>query len=325
MDLAQCEAVADLIDAGTALAARSASRSLQGVFSRAIAELSSAMIALRVYVEAAIDFPEEEVDFLSEGNVLEKIEALLAQIRHLQKEAKVGQILREGLSVVISGAPNAGKSSLLNCLTRHETAIVTAIAGTTRDLIKETIQIDGFPLHVIDTAGIRNHADVVEMEGIKRAKEQQQLADRILLIVDASQNDLTEAETTILREHSHKTTIIMNKIDLAQIPPGLRDNKIYLSAKTGQGRDFLLAHLKECMGVMGVEAGNFTARRRHLEALQKTRFHCESAHTQLVKFKAAELVAQELRTAHEALGEIVGTVSSDDMLGKIFASFCIGK
>lgn len=326
MDLAQCEAVADLIDASTQLAAQSATRSLQGVFSKHISTLSQSIMELRMYVEAAIDFPEEEVDFLSDGVVLEKIEAILAQLHHLQKNAKVGQILREGITVVLAGIPNAGKSSLLNFLTQQETAIVTPIAGTTRDLIKETIQIEGFPVHLIDTAGIRMDAGIVEKEGIKRAKEQQALATHILLIIDAnSKVGLSEEETEILRDYGHKVTIVMNKIDIEKIPAGLRDGKIYLSAKTGQGMDALYQHLKECMGLHDVENGNFSARRRHLDALEKTLKHCQQAQSQLVQFKAGELVAQELKFAQEALSEIVGVVTADDLLGKIFASFCIGK
>lgn len=325
MDLTQAEAVADLIEAQTTQAALSASRSLQGVFSRNIKTLEQEMMELRMYVEAAIDFPEEEVDFLSDGHVLEKIESLLAQIHTLLKGAKKGQMLREGMSVVIVGQPNAGKSSLLNCLTQQETAIVTPIAGTTRDLIKETIQIDGIPLHIIDTAGVRGEdADVVEIEGIKRAKQQQALADRILLVVDATQN-LCDVETDILREHGYKVTIVMNKIDLANIEDGERDEKIFLCAKSGKGLDYLTQHLKKCMGFQGEESANFIARRRHLIALEKTLSHCQQAQMQLVKFKAGELVAQELRFAQDALGEIVGKVTTDDLLGKIFSSFCIGK
>jgi len=324
MDLAQAEAVADLIEASTAQAALSANRSLQGVFSKKIRALEHEMMELRMFVEAAIDFPEEEVDFLSEGHVLQKIEALLSQLYSLQQGAKKGQMLREGMSVVIAGLPNAGKSSLLNCLTQQETAIVTPIAGTTRDLIKETIQIDGIPLHIIDTAGLRSNADVVEMEGIKRAKQQQTLADRILLVVDATET-LSEVENSILREHEHKVTLVMNKIDLKDLPPGEREGKIFLSAKSGQGMDALYAHLKTCMGFQGEESANFIARRRHLEALEKTLYHCLLAKQQLVEFKASELVAQELRFAQDFLGQIVGKVTTDDLLGKIFSSFCIGK
>ena len=325
MDLAQCEAVADLIDASTQQAAISASRSLQGAFSAQISALASEMMKLRIYVEAAIDFPEEEIDFLSEGNVLEKIESILSQIQMLQKNAKIGQILREGIHVVLAGLPNAGKSSLLNQLTQRESAIVTPIAGTTRDLIKETIQIDGVPLNLIDTAGLRQNAEAIEQEGINRAKAQFTLADRILLIKDAIDATLQDEEIEILREHNHKVTLVMNKVDMTNHTPGLFENKIYISAKTGQGIDSLLQAIKESMGVQNVENGAFIARRRHLDALDKAYIHSQRAHQQLVRAHAGELVAAELRFAQEALGEIVGKVTSDELLGNIFASFCIGK
>ncbi|MBS0286483.1 MAG: tRNA uridine-5-carboxymethylaminomethyl(34) synthesis GTPase MnmE [Proteobacteria bacterium] len=326
MDLAQCEAVADLIDASTKQAALSASRSLQGVFSEQIEKLANEMMALRLYVEAAIDFPEEEIDFLSEGNVLEKIEAILSQIITLQKSAKVGQVLREGMNVVFAGLPNAGKSSLLNQLTRKESAIVTPIPGTTRDLVKETIQIDGIPINLIDTAGIRLEAELIEQEGIKRAKEQFALADKILLVKDTSQGEeLATEEIEIMKLHGNKVTLVMNKVDMINNAPENLDNKIYLSAKTGQGIDALLFMLKASQGMQTIDNGAFIARRRHLDALQKAHIHCDEAHRQLVKIKAGELVAQELRYAQEALGEIVGKITPDDLLGKIFASFCIGK
>ncbi len=326
MDLAQCEAVADLIDASTKQAALSASRSLQGVFSAQIQTLTQQMMELRMYVEAAIDFPEEEVDFLSDGHVLEKIEAILAQIKTLQKGAKIGQLLREGITVVLAGRPNAGKSSLLNQLTQRDTAIVTPIAGTTRDLIKETIQLDGMPVNLIDTAGLRQDAELIEQEGIKRAKDQFALADKILFVKDASlSSDFNEEELFIARDFGHKTIFVMNKVDMTDFPVGKKDNQIYLSAKTGQGISTLLDTLKETIGFQSADGGAFIARRRHLEALDNALRHCEFAQTQLVKAKAGELVAQELRFAQDCLGEITGKVTSDDLLGKIFASFCIGK
>ncbi len=326
MDLAQAEAVADLIDASTQQAARSAMRSLQGQFSEKITALSKTLMHLRLYVEAAIDFPEEEIDFLADGHILQKIEDTLVQLSDLQQQAKQGQLLKEGMSVVIIGQPNAGKSSLLNCLTGNETAIVTPIPGTTRDLVKETIQIDGMPLHIIDTAGIRQQAEEVEQEGIRRALLQQDIADRILLVVDANKNPMmTSVEENVLKQFADKTTVLINKIDLTTIPEGLREDKIYLSAKTGQGIERLKTHLKDCMGFRADESGTFTARRRHLTALRITRDCCEKAKEQLVRYKAGELVAQELKMAQDALGEIVGRVTTDDLLGEIFASFCIGK
>ncbi len=325
MDLAQAEAVADLIDASTQQAARSAMRSLQGVFSESISHISKQLMQLRLYVEAAIDFPEEEIDFLSDGKILHKLSAVLAEISALQAKAKQGQLLKEGMSVVIVGQPNAGKSSLLNALTGQETAIVTPVAGTTRDLVKETIQIDGMPLHIIDTAGIREEAEEVEKEGIRRALLQQDLADRILLVVDVNSGSLSKVEQDVLTQFAHKTTLIMNKIDIAELPSGERENRLYVSAKSGAGLSVLRAHLKDCMGFQAIEGATFIARRRHLSAIAATLACCHRAKEQLVDFKAGELVAQELKMAQDALGEIVGKVTTDDLLGEIFANFCIGK
>jgi len=326
MDLAQAEAVADLIDASTEQAALCAMRSLQGHFSDKISTLAQALMHLRLYVEAAIDFPEEEIDFLADGHILNKIEEVIAQLQQLQASAKQGQLLKEGMSVVIIGRPNAGKSSLLNALTGQACAIVTPIAGTTRDLVKETIQIEGMPLHIIDTAGIRLDAEEVEQEGIRRALLQQDLADRILLMVDASKIPLmTEVEERVLTQFANKTTVIVNKVDIAPVPSHLTQEVIALSAKTGEGLELLKEHLKGVMGYRPNEAGTFLARRRHLVALNLTLECCEKAKEQLVHYKAGELVAQELKMAQDALGEIVGKVTTDDLLGEIFANFCIGK
>lgn len=325
MDLTQAEAVADLIDASTQQAAKSAMRSLQGEFSAQISHIATALMQLRLYVEAAIDFPEEEIDFLSDGKILQKLDKVLSDLIELQAKAKQGQLLKEGMSVVIVGQPNAGKSSLLNALTGQETAIVTPIAGTTRDLVKETIQIDGLPLHIIDTAGIREEAEEVEKEGIRRALLQQDLADRILLVVDVNSGSLSKVEEEVLAQFPHKTTLIMNKIDIARLSPGEQEKGIYLSAKTGVGLTALKKHLKDCMGFQASDGAAFIARRRHLSALATTLTCCQKAREQLVDFKAGELVAQELKMAQDALGEIVGKVTTDDLLGEIFANFCIGK
>lgn len=329
MDLAQAEAVADLIDAQTRQAALSASRSLLGVFSDQIQILSKEMMYLRMYVEAAIDFPDEEVDFLSDGKILSKIEALIASLQALQNSAKQGQLLKEGLSVAIVGQPNAGKSSLLNALTQHDSAIVTPIAGTTRDLIKESIQVEGMLVHLVDTAGIRSQADMIEQAGIERSQAQQRLADRILLLVDGTQTPLmTPIENNILREYAHKVTVVINKIDLIKPASQVVQREyetVFLSAKTGEGIEDLKQHFKHCAGFQGEAASNFSARRRHLEALSKAFLHCEQAREQLVKAKAGELVAEEIRFAQEALGDILGKVTTEDVLGEIFSNFCIGK
>lgn len=327
IDLTQAEAIADLIDASTQHAALSASRSLQGVFSNKIEEIASSLVSLRLFIEAAIDFPDEEIEFLNEENILKKIQAINDKLDLLLDKTKQGKILNDGISVVIVGRPNAGKSSLLNCLTQNETAIVTPIAGTTRDLIKETIQIDGLVVNIIDTAGLRNSADIIEQEGIKRSKIQQKLADKILLIVDVNESEneeLSKIEREVLDEFPEKVTVIFNKVDLINKPAGSVDNKIYLSAKQNEGIELLRAHLKSCVGYNGMEANSFIARERHVEALKKTRFHCIKALEQYAQ-KRSELVAQELRMAQDFLGEIVGKMTSDELLGKIFSSFCIGK
>lgn len=325
MDLTQAEAVADLIDASTQKAALSAARSLQGDFSKQINQISDLLLRLRMFVEAALDFPDEDIEFLEDEKISLQVNTLSAEIETLLRKAKQGKILREGVQIVIAGQPNAGKSSLLNALTQQESAIVTPIAGTTRDLIKEHIQIDGLPLQIIDTAGIRANPDEIEQEGIKRAEQQFELADRILLLIDATQKPLiSEVEAQLLAKYTSKTSIVLNKIDLIAHPAGEKDNQVYISAKAGQGIEALLQHIKRHVGFEHDEAGSFIARSRHLEALALTQKHIQIAIAQL-KVKSLELVAQELRIAHDALGEIVGRVSSDDLLGKIFTSFCIGK
>lgn len=324
MDLTQAEAVADLIDASTTQATLSASRSLRGEFSKQIDLLAQSIMSTRMYVEAAIDFPEEEIDFLSDQHLLKKMHALIESVGSLLAKAKQGQLLKEGMRVAIVGQPNAGKSSLLNCLTQSDTAIVTPIAGTTRDLIRETIQIDGLPIHIVDTAGIRNDADLIEQEGIKRAKEQQALADRILLVIDCSK-PLSQVEDDIIKEFGDKVTLVKNKIDLSGQAAKVDKNEIYLSAKTEEGVMLLKEHLKQCIGFQSAEASTFIARRRHLEALKISQEHIQEALQQLIQFKALELCAHELMRAHEALGTIIGKVTTEDLLGEIFSSFCIGK
>lgn len=330
LDLAQAEAVADLIEAGTAAAARAAMGSLQGVFSARVEALVEALIRLRMYVEAAIDFPEEEIDFLADSQVSSQLQQVGENLRELQTAAGQGQLLRDGMTVVIAGRPNAGKSSLLNQLSGRDSAIVTEIAGTTRDVLRERIQIDGMPLHVIDTAGLRDSPEPIEREGVRRAWAEIEIADRVLLVVDEQVG--ISAEDRRIRERlpqSLPVTLIRNKIDLSGTAPaesaGEEGTEITLSAKTGAGIDLLRSHLKQAMGYQSGGEGLFTARRRHLDALARAAVHLEEARHQLEDYRAGELMAEELRLAQQALGEITGEFTSDDLLGRIFSSFCIGK
>lgn len=331
LDLAQAEAVADLIDSASAEAARLAMRSLQGAFSRRIHELVEALTELRIYVESAIDFPEEEIDFLGDGQVQTKLNKVLKDLAETQAAARQGNLLREGMTVVIAGRPNAGKSTLLNALAGRETAIVTDIPGTTRDILREHIQIDGLPLHIIDTAGLRHSEDAVEQEGIRRAWAEIEGADRILLLHDATEPFVAQEQQLLaqLIETGPPITLVQNKIDLletAAMPLGLANTlELQVSAHTGAGLAELRQHLKECVGYEASGEGQFMARRRHLEALESARQHLENGQRQLQEHAAGELLAEDLRQAQRALGEITGDVSADELLGRIFASFCIGK
>ena len=330
LDLAQAEAIADLIASDTAVAARAALRSLQGEFSSRVRELVEELIELRMYVEAAIDFPEEEIDFLADGEIAGRLRDLRERLRGLRATAGQGRLLRDGMSVVIAGRPNAGKSSLLNALAGREAAIVTAVPGTTRDVLREHISIEGMPLHVIDTAGLRASDDPVELEGIRRAWTEIAAADRILLVVD-DRWGLTVEERTLREQLPENTpvTVLLNKIDLSGRPSAVRDGEwgteIWLSAKTGAGLDLLREHLKTCMGYHGGGEGIFMARRRHLEALERAAAALERATYQLEVVRAGELVAEELREGQNALAEITGEFTSEDLLSRIFSSFCIGK
>lgn len=328
MDLAQAEAVADLINSTSEQAVKSASRSLQGEFSRYIDELLNALIELRLFIEASIDFSDEEIDLLSEGNIAEKINSIIEQLKKIGQSAQQGRLLRDGLTIIIAGLPNAGKSSLLNLLADREAAIVTEIAGTTRDLLREYIQIDGLPLHIVDTAGLRESTDAIEQEGIRRAYAEITKADRVLLIID---DRAPETAATLISKLPPEipVTRIFNKIDLSGNPPGCYQDQngpaIRLSVKTGEGYPELLQHLKLCAGYDSTASeGVFCARRRHLEAIQKASDALERAQ-QLMQLNCAELLAEELRYAQNALGEIKGEFTSDDLLGRIFSSFCIGK
>jgi tRNA modification GTPase len=331
LDLAQAEAIADLIDAGSRAAVRAAMRSLQGEFSAMIRGLTDAVIDLRTYVEAAIDFPEEEVDFLADEQLSERFHGVREHFDGVERSAQQGRLLREGMTVVISGRPNAGKSSLLNRLAGYEAAIVTPIPGTTRDIVRERIDIDGMPLHVLDTAGLRQGGDLVEEEGIRRAEVEMTRADRVLFVVDTSEDPTGKA---FAEEQAHMpkgvpVTLVFNKCDLAIGLP-VADTisgppRVSVSATSGQGIDMLRAHLKQCMGYQSIDAGTVSARQRHLESLSRARRNVEEAYRQLQDRRAGELVAEELRGAQQALSEITGEFTTDDLLGRIFSSFCIGK
>jgi tRNA modification GTPase len=336
MDLTQAEAIADLIDAASQAAVKSATRSLQGAFSQRIQTLLERLIELRLYVEAAIDFPDEEIDFLSDGVVAAKLAAVIAHLDQVLQEAKQGSLLREGVRVVIAGKPNAGKSSLLNALAGYEAAIVTDIAGTTRDVLREQIHLDGLPLHIIDTAGLRDTEDRVEQEGIRRAYQEIGQADGILLVYDLSTElSTTEIPLELAKRFfdplppPEKLCFVANKSDLAGRPVAVEEVAGYrhltLSARSGEGMPALRDHLKALVGYQDAEHSPFIARRRHLDALLRTRQALQAADAQLNGLALGELMAEDLRAAQQALGEITGEFTADDLLGKIFGSFCIGK
>src|SRR5574337_831000 len=324
LDLVQAEAIADLIDSGSEQAARAALRSLRGEFSTRVHALVEALIGLRSYVEAALDFPDEELDFLGDGKVAERLRDIGARLDVLIGAAKQGSLLRAGLTVVIAGRPNAGKSSLLNRLAGHEAAIVTEIPGTTRDLLHEHIHLDGLPLHVIDTAGLRESGDAVEQEGVRRAWEAIGAADRVLLVVDDTQG-WTAEDRRILERLPAKlaASIVYNKIDLtgrkAEVGQSGTLDHVALSAKTGEGMELLRAHLKNAAGYHAAGDDTFMARRRHLDALERAGTHLESAEGRLQE-RSGELLAEELRLAQLALSEITGEFTSEDLLSRIFSS-----
>lgn len=327
MDLAQAEAVADVINAATVEAAKSAVRSLSGEFSQHIQALLLKLINLRMYVEACLDFPEEEIDFISQGRVAEKLSAIIAELSSVFLKARQGSLLREGINVVLVGQPNVGKSSLMNRLAGEEIAIVTAVAGTTRDTIRNAIQINGVPLHIIDTAGLRETDDEVEKFGIARTWRAAETANVALLLVDAA-HGITETEKSILERLPQEIRKIWvhNKIDVANEPALVEEKEqtthIYISAKTGAGIELLKNHLLLLVGYQNNAEGVFMARARHLEALAQVSVHLESASNQM---SSAELLAEELRIAQEALSSITGEFTPDDLLGEIFSKFCIGK
>ncbi len=330
LDLAQAEAIADLIASDTAAAARAALRSLQGEFSQQVNDLVEGLVELRIYVEAAIDFPEEEIDFLADGVIAARLRDLQKRLGSLQAVARQGRLLRDGMTVVIAGRPNAGKSSLLNQLVGRDAAIVTAIPGTTRDVLREHISIDGMPLHIIDTAGLRHSDDLVEAEGIRRAWVEIAAADQIVMLVD-DQSGFTVEDQALREQLPTETpvTVVRNKIDLTGRMPAMVQGQwgieILLSARSGAGLDLLRDHLKSCMGYQSGGEGTFMARRRHLEALERATVALNRAAYQLEVVRAGELAAEELREAQNALAEITGEFSSEDFLTRIFSSFCIGK
>ena len=331
LDLVQAEAIADLIDATSQAAARSAVRSLQGAFSSKINTVLEKLIHLRLHVEAAIDFPEEEIDFLADGKILNLLDDVTTSVQAVQQSARQGQLLREGLQVVIAGKPNAGKSSLLNALAGIDRAIVTDIAGTTRDVLHEKITLNGLPITLTDTAGLRETGDVVEKEGIRRAIKEIEQADLLLLVYDLSQNDdPLQLAQSYFAEHlePRRLMLIGNKCDLTAQTPQISDYQgfrhITVSAKQEMGVQGLIDAITAHAG-FHPEEDTFIARTRHLDAMKRTQAYLAEAREQLVIYHAGELVAESLRLAQNALAEITGEFSADDLLGKIFGSFCIGK
>ena len=321
LDLAQAEAIADLIGAGSAQAARAAMTSIAGEFSREIEALAVQVMELRVFVEAAIDFPDEDIEFLESPAVRGRLAEIFARFARVGAAAKQGRALTEGLSVVIAGRPNAGKSSLLNALAGHDAAIVTGIPGTTRDLLRERIEIDGLPVHVVDTAGLRDSPDVIEEEGIRRARAAMGSADLVLYVIDAGVGALPGELESLPEDPS--LLAVWNKTDIAAPPPDHAG--IAISAMTGAGMAELRERLKAVAGYRVGDAGVYSARQRHLDALARAEGLVRSAAARLRERAGFELVAEELRLAQQALGEITGEVTNDALLGAIFAGFCIGK
>ena len=330
IDLAQAEAIADLIDSTTAVQARLAARTLQGALSQRVQDLLNDLTRLRAFVEAALDFPDEDIDFIADSNIRRDLNDLIQQTQTLLDDAHRGERVRDGLIIVIAGAPNAGKSSLLNALSRTDVAIVTPIPGTTRDLLRADIQIDGLPLHIVDTAGLRESDDPIEREGIRRARSEIDQADRVLWIIDDAADPHAAALDPNSLPDGVAVTMLRNKIDLSGRAPGIQQAsdgavEIACSVQTGAGLDSLRDHLKACAGYRADDGGAFSARRRHLDALHRTRSHLAAALHSLDLAGTPELMAEDLRQAQLSLGEITGEFTSDDLLGRIFGEFCIGK
>ena len=329
MDLTQAEAVADLIDSSTESAARSAINSLQGGFSKRINELVSEVTRLRIFVEAAIDFPDEEIDFLEDSNILDQLDQLTSLFAAIKQSVKQGTLMRDGLKVVLTGLPNAGKSSLLNRLADAQRAIVSDIPGTTRDLLEQFIEIDGLPIEIVDTAGIRQTSNEIEAEGVRRAIQAQHQAGLVLLLVDDADTSDQQA-SQLLQSLDTPTPVLLvrNKIDLTgrdTIESGEADNEVWVSALTGAGFDHLKQKIKAIAGFREVDDSPFLARQRHMDALNRAQAFLIHGLEQQQKYRAGELLAEDLNACQKALGEITGEVTSDDLLGLIFSSFCIGK
>jgi tRNA modification GTPase len=335
MDLVQAEAIADLIESGTEAAARAAQRSLQGVFSSRVQALQKSLTALRVFVEAAIDFPDEEIDFLAESDVAERLDSVRELLAALLHEAQQGRLLRDGIVLAIVGPPNAGKSSLLNALSGQDSAIVTEIPGTTRDVLRELIDLDGIPVHLADTAGIRETEDIIEAEGVRRARQALESADVVLLVEDATLAKEGKRPADIVLPAGVTCLRVGNKIDLLEpdelgrLENGLNSERVWISARTGQGLDGLRQRVRNLVGAEegldGRVGGGFSARQRHIDALRRAEDCLEAGAKALSERQAGELLAEELRLAQQALGELTGEMLPDDLLGEIFASFCIGK
>lgn len=332
LDLTQAEAISDLISATSEQAARSAMRSLQGEFSSAVHAIVEQLISLRMFVEAAIDFPEEEIDFLSDSRITLQLKDIKKQLSELKKKAQQGVILRDGIKLALAGSPNVGKSSLLNRLTGEDTAIVTPIPGTTRDLLRAEINIEGVRFQLVDTAGLRDSQDIVEQEGIRRAENEIKQADLLLLILDHSRiSDFDDQFSAMIDNFStrNKLIIVRNKIDITQDEATILDQDraitVLISAKTGAGIDLLKKTILNTVGFQTASEGNFSARRRHLLSLDSAEKHLEIGEAHLSNERAGELLAEECRLAQNSLNEITGEFRADDLLGQIFSTFCIGK
>lgn len=328
IDLIQAEAIADLIGSSSESSVRLAQRALTGAFSNDIQTLSASIIQLRMYIEAALDFPEEEIDFISDGKVAEKLTDIHSQLGAILAKATQGAMVREGLQLVIVGQPNVGKSTLINQLSGQETSIVTEIAGTTRDIIREKILIDDIPIHVVDTAGIREQTDdKVEAEGIKRAKNAVKTADLVLFVTDIEHASDQHIEAFVKNnEIAGPYLVVINKIDLQAMPAKTDDGKVYISAKSGNGMALLKKQILQTAGVQQKDSqGAYLARRRHLDALERALTLIQTGENKLKEHNAGELLAEDLKYTHQALCEITGEFTADDLLGQIFSSFCIGK